>query len=176
MMDYTNDLNPEYPKDQAVMIACMMAQDQLKRDLKKYELKVESIKRARELKETNNTNNEINMKSSRNHTEISSVNVNDNVNVNVNVLDKSNIKEKDIKEKSPTSRFIPPTLEEVKAYCDERRNKVNPEDFINFYQSKGWYVGKNKMKDWKAAVRTWEKDAGFKTEEEDNPNGGFRQL
>lgn len=59
-----------------------------------------------------------------------------------------------IEEKS--SKFIPPTLEEVKAYCDERNNKVIPEAFISFYESKGWYVGKNKMKDWKAAIRTWE--------------------
>ena len=53
-------------------------------------------------------------------------------------------------------KFTPPTLEEVKAYCDERKNSVDPDTFINFYESKGWFVGKNKMKDWKAAVRTWE--------------------
>ena len=53
-------------------------------------------------------------------------------------------------------RFIPPTLSEVQAYCKERNNNVDAETFVNFYQSKDWYVGKNKMKDWKAAVRTWE--------------------
>ena len=53
-------------------------------------------------------------------------------------------------------RFIKPTLEEVKEYCLERKNNVDAERFINFYESKGWYVGKNKMKDWKACVRTWE--------------------
>lgn len=52
--------------------------------------------------------------------------------------------------------FKPPTLEEVKAYCDERRNRVDPQRFIDFYQANGWKVGKNPMKDWKAAVRTWE--------------------
>lgn len=52
--------------------------------------------------------------------------------------------------------FAPPTLSEVQAYCKERNNSVNAETFVNFYQSKDWYVGKNKMKDWKAAVRTWE--------------------
>lgn len=56
-------------------------------------------------------------------------------------------------------RFAPPTLEEVKAYCRERGNNVDPERWMDFYQSKGWMVGKNKMKDWKAAVRTWEKEA-----------------
>lgn len=55
-------------------------------------------------------------------------------------------------------RFSPPTIEEIKSYCQERDNKVDAERFFNFYASKGWMVGKNKMKDWKAAVRTWEKD------------------
>ena len=53
--------------------------------------------------------------------------------------------------------FQKPTLEEVKTYCLERKNDVDPEAFISFYDSKGWMIGKNKMKDWKAAVRTWEK-------------------
>lgn len=54
-------------------------------------------------------------------------------------------------------RFTPPSLEEVKAYCSERGNKIDPQTFIDFYESKGWMVGKNKMKDWKASVRTWER-------------------
>lgn len=61
---------------------------------------------------------------------------------------------------SDKGRFTPPHLEAVAAYCLERGNKVDPEVFIDFYDSKGWYVGKNKMKDWKAAVRTWEKKRG----------------
>ena len=55
-----------------------------------------------------------------------------------------------------SKRFKPPTIQEVKAYCIERGNTVDPERFVDFYESKGWMVGKNKMKDWKAAVRTWE--------------------
>ncbi len=54
-------------------------------------------------------------------------------------------------------QFKPPTVEEVQEYCSERMNNVNAESFVDFYESKGWMVGKNKMKDWKAAVRTWEK-------------------
>ena len=54
-------------------------------------------------------------------------------------------------------RFTPPTLEEVRSYCQERQNDVDAEAFIDFYTSKDWMVGKNKMKDWKACVRTWEK-------------------
>ena len=54
-------------------------------------------------------------------------------------------------------RFIPPTIDQVRAYCEERKNDVDPEKFINFYTSKGWMIGKNKMKDWQAAVRNWER-------------------
>lgn len=53
--------------------------------------------------------------------------------------------------------FVPPTLEEVKAYIQEKGYPVDAERFIDFYESKGWMIGKNKMKDWKAAVRTWSK-------------------
>jgi hypothetical protein len=55
-----------------------------------------------------------------------------------------------------TSKFTPPILEEIQAYCKERKNDVDAQRFIDFYTAKGWMVGKNKMKDWKAAVRTWE--------------------
>ena len=54
-------------------------------------------------------------------------------------------------------RFTPPSVEDVRAYCKERGNAVDPEAFVDFYTSKGWKVGKNPMKDWQAAVRTWEK-------------------
>ena len=53
-------------------------------------------------------------------------------------------------------RFTPPTVEEVREYCQERKNSISPESFVNYYTSKGWMIGKNKMKDWKAAVRSWE--------------------
>lgn len=52
---------------------------------------------------------------------------------------------------------IPPTVDEVRSYCIERGNNVDPEMFVDYYTSKGWMIGKNKMKDWKSAVRTWEK-------------------
>jgi hypothetical protein len=56
-----------------------------------------------------------------------------------------------------TKRFIPPSVEEVEQYCIERNNNIDAQSFIDFYESKGWMIGKNKMKDWKAAVRTWER-------------------
>lgn len=54
-------------------------------------------------------------------------------------------------------RFEKPTLSEIKQYCIERNNNVNAEHFFDYYESNGWKVGKNSMKDWKAAVRTWER-------------------
>ena len=79
-------------------------------------------------------------------------------------LDKDSLEE-DIGEESPTNKkFVPPTIEEVRAYCIERNNGVNPEKWLSHYQANGWMVGRTKMKDWKAAVRTWERG--------DN-NGGF---
>lgn len=59
------------------------------------------------------------------------------------------------KERSP--KFQKPSLEDIRAYCISRANKVDPEQFFNFYESKGWTIGKSPMRDWRAAVRTWEK-------------------
>lgn len=66
---------------------------------------------------------------------------------NINNNNKENAKRK----------FSKPTLEEINQYCIERNNGINAEAFYDFYESKDWYVGKNKMKDWKACVRTWER-------------------
>jgi hypothetical protein len=56
----------------------------------------------------------------------------------------------------PTKRFVPPAVDEVRLYCQDRQNAVDPQRFVDYYTSNGWMVGKNKMKDWKAAVRNWE--------------------
>ena len=60
--------------------------------------------------------------------------------------------------KKAQNSFVPPTVEEVEAYCTERGNGIDAQSFVDFYESKGWMVGKNKMKVWKAAVRTWENE------------------
>ena len=75
-------------------------------------------------------------------------------------IDKDSVGEIQEGDKPPSKakRFTPPTLEEVTAYCNERNNSVDPQHFIDYYTSNGWLVGKNKMKDWKAAVRTWERN------------------
>ncbi len=54
--------------------------------------------------------------------------------------------------------FKKPSVKEVQVYCEERENSIDPEEFVDFYESKGWVVGKSPMKDWKAAVRTWERN------------------
>lgn len=99
------------------------------------------------------------------------LNGNANCNVTVtecNALDKD--KEIEIDNNPPISPkrgrrakpFVKPTPEEVQAYCDERGNGINGEEFCDSYEAKGWLIGKTPMKDWKAAVRTWEKKRGFK--------------
>ena len=84
-------------------------------------------------------------------------------------------------DKPPKTRaFIPPSVEEVRVYCLERGNGIDPQHFVDYYDARGWMIGKNKMKDWRAAVRTWERNNGSGTgrkEEEpsvvepDYPNG-----
>lgn len=85
-------------------------------------------------------------------------NVNDNDNVNVNDI-------KESEEKKPL--FYPPTLEELKKYIDDNKYNVDPERFIDYYTANGWTVGKNRMKDWKAAVRNWDRSQ--------KPGGRMRQ-
>jgi hypothetical protein len=72
-----------------------------------------------------------------------------------NNINSSN-EECDVVEKSKTAtRFSPPTKEEVEKFIEENGYNVDATRFVDFYESKGWFVGKNKMKDWKAAVRGW---------------------
>ena len=87
-------------------------------------------------------------------------------------------KEKELeksKRESKSKRFTPPTLEEVQAYCAERNNNIDPQHFLDYYTSNGWLVGKNKMKDWKAAVRTWERN-GFSSKKEQTTSRTAQEL
>lgn len=68
------------------------------------------------------------------------------------VINKNNIASERAK------RFTPPTVEEVAAYCAERKSTVDAQRFVDYYESNGWKVGRNRMKDWKAAVRSWERN------------------
>ena len=87
-----------------------------------------------------------------------------------NSIDKSRVeyKEKINQKESPSKKFVPPTVDEIKAYCEERNSNVDPEAFYSFYESKGWMIGKNKMKNWKMAISTWErKDANYVSKREE---------
>ena len=63
-----------------------------------------------------------------------------------------------IKNNISVTRFVKPKVEEIEAYCKERKNNVDAQQFFDYYESKGWKVGKSPMKDWKSAVRTWERN------------------
>ena len=80
-------------------------------------------------------------------------------------------KENIVGDKPPTKQFIKPTIEEVKSYCLERKNNVSPQKWYDHYTSNGWKVGRNSMKDWKAAVRTWER-----SEKQNDNYGGYKAL
>lgn len=88
-------------------------------------------------------------------------------------------REKD-KEKGHTragARFAPPTADEVRAYCSERGYSVNADRFVAFYESNGWRVGKNPMKDWKAAVRTWaQRDDDTRKSKAEHPPNRFHNF
>ena len=77
-----------------------------------------------------------------------------NLQTTINKITNTNLQEKEKIYKK--ERFEKPTVSEVRAYCEERKNGIDPEAFVAFYESKGWMVGKNRMTDWKAAVHTWE--------------------
>lgn len=88
-------------------------------------------------------------------------NVNDNDTVNDNVTDtvtvnKSNGGQAAFVSESRQKKFIKPTVKEIADYCRERNNNVDAQTFFDFYESKGWLIGKTPMRDWKASVRTWE--------------------
>lgn len=67
------------------------------------------------------------------------------------------------KEDNTHKRFVKPTVSEVREYCSSRNNGIDPEEFVDFYESKNWMVGKSKMADWKACIRTWERSRNSRT-------------
>lgn len=96
-------------------------------------------------------------------------------NVNENVFNENNTPPNPLKgekSESASKKFIIPTIEEIRQYCEERKNNIDPEYFIDHYTSNGWMVGKSKMKDWKAAVRKWEKPKGGNNEAKE-PEGEY---
>ena len=74
------------------------------------------------------------------------------------VIPTSNNINNNINDTISVKRFVKPKVEDIEAYCKERNNNVDAQQFFDYYESKGWKIGKSPMKDWKAAVRTWEKN------------------
>ena len=171
IFNYTT--NGEITQDSEILVAFMFIKNQLDIDSKKWEQ--ERIKRSEAGKKGmasrwNNKDNNVITNDNKNNSVINSItkitdNVNENVNVNVNVNENEYIKE-NIKRKN----FIKPTIEEIQEYCTERHNGINANAFYDFYESKNWMVGKNKMKDWKACIRTWEQRQPKKQNKEESSN------
>jgi hypothetical protein len=79
-------------------------------------------------------------------------------------------------EKEKPKKFVPPTVDEVRAYCHQRNNTIDAETFIAFYASKGWKVGNQAMKDWKAAVITFEKTARANAKSKETPRQAYENF
>lgn len=93
-----------------------------------------------------------------------------------NILDNnidSNIGDNNTPEKK--ERFKAPTVEEVQEYCTERGNNIDAQHFIDYYSARGWMLGKNHIKDWKACIRTWERNDSFKPKQEKQPEKKYDQ-
>lgn len=155
---YSFDAGTDVSNNEMINAMFMMIKAKLDEDSDSYE---EAVKKRSEagkkgMKKRWNDNNAI--------TDDNTVITNDNnvkpeitnitVSVSDSVSDSVSVSDKDKKKKG---RFTPPSLTEVKAYCLERNNGIDPEAFIDFYASKGWKVGNQPMKDWKACIRTWER-------------------
>ena len=142
-----NDTEPAFKGNERAL--WLMVRQSIDREKEAYEAKVDNMERCREVRKQK----EIKQKSIQ-QTKISTE-------------DKDKEKEKDEDKDEDKDIYIapaprahiyirPPSLEEVESYCQERGNQVDPHYFHSYYESNGWKVGKNPMKDWKAAVRSWE--------------------
>lgn len=96
-------------------------------------------------------------------------NVNENDNVNVNVIKEKDKEKVAVAPASVIKRFVKPTLLELQQYCQEARLHINCDSFLDYYDAKGWRVGSQPMKDWKAAARNWAR----RQQEQDKPSADF---
>ena len=91
----------------------------------------------------------------------------DNTNINITNTNLTDSNTKGI--------FVKPLIIDIKEYCKKRKNNVDADTFFNFYESKDWYIGKNKMKNWKACIITWEKSRNNKNNTNDRSTPHFHQ-
>ena len=153
---YVNDLNPT--SDRLTELLFEPIKQQLKRDLKAYEQTCQRNSLNASLRwNKNNATACDRMRQNAKYADTDNDNDTDN--------------DTDNNSKRKSKRFSPPTLLEVEDYCFERKNSVDASKFIDYYTSNGWKVGKNAMKDWRAAVRTWEKTQNNTTNGNKQQNG-----
>lgn len=95
-----------------------------------------------------------NQNENQNENQMQNLNINTNIDMNRNIHTDKNEEAADKPPHSP--RFVPPSVDDVRQYCTERGNGIDAQHFVDFYEARGWLIGRNKMKSWKAAVRTWE--------------------
>lgn len=168
---YVNDQDPE-PENPLIKAVFAGLKSTLKRDLRKW---IEKAAKNRENAYKRwNKDNAIETQSMRTHANASErIRSDANNAVRDSVSDSVSVSVREVKKESvKKSRFAPPTLSEVEDYIFENGYWVNASNFINYYESKGWMIGKNKMKDWKAAVRTWQSREKEKSSaKKENPNG-----
>ena len=127
-----------------------MISKKLDEDKAKYDAQVE---RARN--NSKRSHAEVGTKSGRSQNEVKGDTV--TVTVTESVTDTDSVNDTESVKETKQRKFVKPSVDEVREYCQERQNNIDPDAFVDFYESKGWKVGSNPMKDWKAAVRTWEK-------------------
>ena len=144
----------EQQVDGLANIVYIMAKPQIEANNKR---KNDGLKGGRPIKEIKETSGYSNTETTGFENKKPNVNVNINKNNNVNVNENENIADASaLTPSKKTQKFIPPDLEEVRAYCLEQNYAINPDAFVAFYESKGWKIGKETMKDWKKAASTWE--------------------
>ena len=177
ILAYVNDENPTVD-DLMVELVFEPIKLQMKRDLAKYETTKERRKEAGRIAglksgesrkntgENNHKNERIEPKRTIGSKNERIEHVNDTVNVNVNVNDTVTVINKEREKKN----FSPPSLLEVQDYISEKKYGVNAHSFWNFYESKNWMVGKNKMKDWAKAISGWESRNNDKSNQNQNQN------
>ena len=145
-MRYVNDLNPD-PPSRLIKLVFEPIRQSLKRDLIKYEtIRSKNKENAFMRWQNKNATASDRILNDAKHAD------SDNDSVSDNGIDSDKVIDKVIKIK----RFTIPTIEDVIIYCSERKNSIDPNRWMDYYTSNGWMVGKNKMKDWKSAIRTWE--------------------
>lgn len=171
ILEYVNDKDP-VPESRVVKVAFDHVKVQLKRDLIKYECIREKRRAAAKKSVIRRAKGD----SDQSEHLSTSVHTREQVLNDVNKTDKCSDDEQNeradrnvkgnVDEQSPKAnkRFITPTIELVQEYCKERNNRVDASKFVDYYTANGWKVGKNPMKDWKAAVRMWEKSGYDKSE------------